>query len=158
MPMLVGARFIQGLGAGAIPPIAYVAIGRSLPEPLRPRMFATLSTAWVLPGVIGPAIAGVVGEAFGWRLVFLGLLPLIAIAGALTLRAVSRGRAARRAADRRRPPRPPPSDAACRLPWRSPSGAGLLTRRPDDRATGSRTVGRQRRLAPSLLGIPPSAA
>ena len=58
MPILVGARFIQGLGAGTIPPIAYVAIGRSLPERLRPRMFATLSTAWVLPGVIGPAIAG----------------------------------------------------------------------------------------------------
>ena len=31
-----------------------------------------LSTAWVLPGVIGPAIAGVVGETVGWRLVFLG--------------------------------------------------------------------------------------
>ena len=50
MRILVLARFIQGLGAGAIPPIAYVAIGRSLPEALRPRMFATLSTAWVLPG------------------------------------------------------------------------------------------------------------
>ena len=90
MPMLIGARFIQGLGAGTIPPIAYVAIGRSLPESLRPRMFAVLSTAWVLPGVIGPAIAGVVGEAFGWRYVFLGLLPLIAVAGLLTIRAVSK--------------------------------------------------------------------
>ena len=90
MPMLIFARFIQGLGAGAIPPIAYVAIGRSLPESLRPRMFATLSTAWVLPGVIGPAIAGVVGEIFGWRYVFLGLLPLIAVAGLLTIRAVSK--------------------------------------------------------------------
>ena len=90
MPMLIGARFIQGLGAGTIPPIAYVAIGRSLPESLRPRMFAVLSTAWVLPGVIGPAIAGVVGETLGWRYVFLGLLPLIGVAGLLTIRAVSR--------------------------------------------------------------------
>ena len=47
MPVLVAARLIQGLGAGAIQPIAYVAIGRTLPESLRPRMFATLSTAWV---------------------------------------------------------------------------------------------------------------
>ena len=54
MPVLVGARFVQGLGAGAIQPIAYVAIGRTLPESLRPRMFATLSTAWILPGVVGP--------------------------------------------------------------------------------------------------------
>jgi MFS family permease len=88
MEVLVGARFIQGLGAGTIPPIAYVAIGRSLPERLRPRMFATLSTAWVLPGVIGPALAGVIGEFLGWRYVFLGLLPLIAVAGLLTIRAI----------------------------------------------------------------------
>src|SRR5215203_1705403 len=88
MPILVGARFLQGLGAGTIQPIAYVAIGRTLPESLRPRMFATLSTAWVLPGVIGPAMAGTVGDTVGWRYVFLGLLPLIALAGALTLGAL----------------------------------------------------------------------
>ena len=88
MPLLVAARFLQGLGAGTIQPIAYVAIGRTLPDALRPRMFATLSTAWILPGVIGPAIAGTVGEAVGWRYVFLGLLPLIAVVGALTLGAL----------------------------------------------------------------------
>ena len=88
MLVLVAARFVQGLGAGTLQPIAYVAIGRTLPDALRPRMFATLSTAWVLPGVIGPAIAGSVGEHIGWRFVFLGLLPLIALAGALTLGAL----------------------------------------------------------------------
>jgi MFS family permease len=86
MPMLIGARLIQGIGGGAIPPIAYVAIGRSLPEHLRPRMFATMSTAWVLPGILGPAIAGIVAEAFSWRLIFLGLLPLIAISGTMAYR------------------------------------------------------------------------
>jgi MFS family permease len=88
MPVLILARVIQGLGAGAVPPIAYVAIGRSLPERLRPRMFATLSTAWVLPGVIGPALAGFVAEAIDWRVVFLGMLPLIGIAAAISLPAV----------------------------------------------------------------------
>src|SRR4029079_9350852 len=84
MEVLVGARFVQGLGAGTVPPIAYVAIGRSLPEHLRPQMFATLSTAWVLPGVVGPAIAGAVGEQLHWRLVFLGLIPLIVVAAAIS--------------------------------------------------------------------------
>ena len=88
MPVLVAGRFVQGLGAGTIPPIAYVAIGRSLPERLRPRMFATMSTAWILPGVLGPAIAAAVGQTLGWRYVFLGLLPLIAVAGALTFGAL----------------------------------------------------------------------
>jgi MFS family permease len=83
MPMVVVGRFIQGIGGGAVPPVAYVAIGRSLPEHLRPRMFATLSGAWVVPGLIGPAIAGFVAETWHWRVVFLGLLPLIAIAGGM---------------------------------------------------------------------------
>ena len=90
MEILVGARFLQGLGAGTVPPIAYVAIGRSLPEHLRPQMFATLSTAWILPGVLGPAIAGIVGEAAGWRWVFLGLLPLIVVSSAIAFPAVRR--------------------------------------------------------------------
>jgi MFS family permease len=88
MPVLIGGRFLQGLGAGATPPIAYVAIGRSLPDALRPKMFATLSTAWVLPGLIGPAIASFIGEHVSWRAVFLGLLPLIALAALLTIPAL----------------------------------------------------------------------
>jgi MFS family permease len=90
MEVLVFGRVLQGLGAGAIPPIAYVAIGRALPEALRARMFATLSTAWVLPGVIGPAVSGIVAEQLHWRVVFLGLLPLIALAGLMTLPALAR--------------------------------------------------------------------
>lgn len=88
MPVLVAARVVQGFGAGAIPAVAYVSIGRALPERLRPRMFATLSTAWVLPGVIGPSIAGVVAETLHWRVVFLGLLPLIAVSVLLVLPAL----------------------------------------------------------------------
>ena len=120
MPVLVAARFVQGLGAGTIQPIAYVAIGRTLPESLRPRMFATLSTAWVLPGVIGPAIAGTVGETVGWRYVFLGLLPLIAVVGALTLGAL---RAIGAAA-------PVTDDHAAAVPaWSAPPGAHGCARR-----------------------------
>lgn len=89
MPMVVVGRFVQGIGGGAVPPVAYVAIGRSLPEHLRPRMFAMLSAAWVVPGLIGPAIAGFVAQTWHWRVVFLGLLPLIAIAGGMASRAMA---------------------------------------------------------------------
>ena len=106
MEVLVAARLIQGLGAGAIPAVAYVSIGRALPERLRPRMFATLSTAWVMPGVIGPSIAGIVAVNLHWRLVFLGLLPLIAIAVFLTLPAIRAvAPAAPTSAERRAPGR-----------------------------------------------------
>ena len=85
MGVLVGARFVQGLGGGAIAPIAYVAIGRAYPTVVQPRVFAILSSAWVLPGLIGPAIAGAVGDHASWRFVFLGLLPLVAPAGLVTI-------------------------------------------------------------------------
>jgi len=89
MPMLIVCRLIQGFGGGAIPPIAYVAIGRSLPEELRPRMFATLSTAWILPGLFGPGIAGFVAERLNWRLIFFGLLPVLLVSGAMAYRGLS---------------------------------------------------------------------
>src|SRR6266542_1474539 len=46
MPILVVGRLLQGFGAGSIAPTPYVAIGRSLPEELRARIFATPPTAW----------------------------------------------------------------------------------------------------------------
>jgi MFS family permease len=85
MPVLVVGRFVQGFGAGAIPPIAYVAIGRSMPDRLRPQMFALLATAWVVPGIFGPVIAAAVATQFQWRAVFIGLLPIIVLSGAFTL-------------------------------------------------------------------------
>ena len=81
MLVLVAGRAVQGLGAGVVPAVAYVAISRCYAEESRPRMFAVLSTAWVVPGLIGPGIAAVVAAAVGWRWVFLGLLPLVAAAG-----------------------------------------------------------------------------
>jgi MFS family permease len=88
MLVLVVARAVQGIGAGAIPAVAYAAVGRAYPAELQPRMFAVMSTAWVLPGLIGPAISGAVAEAIGWRWVFLGLLPLVALAAGMTARAL----------------------------------------------------------------------
>src|SRR5207249_7259337 len=46
--------------------------------------------AWVLPGLVGPALAGAVAEHLSWRLVFVGLLPVLGLAGALTLPALRR--------------------------------------------------------------------
>ena len=88
MGALIAARAVQGIGAGAIPAVAYAAVGRAYPPDLQPRMFAVMSTAWVLPGLIGPAISGAVASAFGWRWVFLGLLPLVALAAVMTTHAL----------------------------------------------------------------------
>lgn len=85
MLVLVAGRAVQGVGAGIISSVAYVAVGRGYPEAARARMLAVLSTAWVVPGLVGPAAAGLVTAQFGWRWVFLGLAPLPVIAAALAL-------------------------------------------------------------------------
>lgn len=90
MLILVLARALQGIGAGAIPATAYASIGRTYPEALRPRVFAVLSTAWVVPALIGPALSALVATHFSWRYVFLGLLPLVLVAAGLALPAVRR--------------------------------------------------------------------
>jgi MFS family permease len=53
-------------------------------------MMAVLSTAWVVPGVAGPALAAAVAHLFGWRWVFLGLLPVVAAAGSIAMPALIR--------------------------------------------------------------------
>lgn len=90
MPVLVIGRFVQGFGAGVVPAIGYVAIGRAFAVEERPRMFAILSTAWVVPGLVGPILAERISDAVGWRWVFLALLPLVLGAGALVLPAIMR--------------------------------------------------------------------
>jgi MFS family permease len=83
MPLLIAGRALQGLGGGALSAISYVAVGRGYPESAKPRMLALLSTAWVVPGLVGPGLAGLMAEGLGWRSVFLVLAPLPVLAGGL---------------------------------------------------------------------------
>lgn len=90
MPILVAARFVQGLGSGAIGSVAYVAVGRGYSPEARPRMIALLSSAWVVPGLVGPALAGLVTDTIGWRWVFYGLAPATAVGAAIATPALRR--------------------------------------------------------------------
>lgn len=85
MGMLVAGRVAQGLGAGVIPAVAYATVARAYPPRLRPRVFAVFSTAWVVPGLVGPAAASGIEHATSWRLVFLALLPFVLVAAVLAL-------------------------------------------------------------------------
>jgi len=75
--MFLVARAVQGLGAGPTIVALYVMIARVYPQEVRPRVFAALSAAWVLPSMIGPSVAGVVAQQFNWRWVFYGIIPLV---------------------------------------------------------------------------------
>ncbi|MGY1739896.1 MULTISPECIES: MFS transporter [unclassified Blastococcus] len=82
MAVLVAGRAVQGLGSGLIAVSLYVAAGQAFPPRVRPALFGAFSTAWVLPALVGPLVSGLVTAHASWRLVFLGLLPLV-VAGLL---------------------------------------------------------------------------
>jgi MFS family permease len=84
-PMLIAGRALQGLGDGAVIALVYVSVARAYPSVLYGRVMALLSTAWVLPSLLGPGLAGLIAEHAGWRWVFLMLLPLLPVAFALAL-------------------------------------------------------------------------
>ncbi len=83
MLVLILGRAIQGFGGGLFNSAIYVVVGRAYPESAKPRMLALMSSAWVMPGLIGPAIAGLIADYAHWRIVFLGLIPFLAVAVAL---------------------------------------------------------------------------
>ena len=90
MFVLILGRVLQGLGGGALVTSTYVAVTVAYPDALRARMMAFMSSAWVLPALLGPAAAGFVAEALGWRLVFWGIAPLLVLVAALTVPAFHR--------------------------------------------------------------------
>ncbi|WP_235737772.1 MFS transporter [Nocardioides alcanivorans] len=79
MPLFVAGRLVHGYGGGVLGVALYVVIAQAYPEAMRPRLFAILTMAWVLPALVGPLFAAQVADAFGWRWVFLGV-PVLAVA------------------------------------------------------------------------------
>ncbi|MCL2781251.1 MAG: MFS transporter [Actinomycetia bacterium] len=83
MVQFVAGRCVQGLGGGLLMTSIYVMIGSAYPGFLRPKIFAAMASAWVLPSLIGPLVSGTLTQHVSWRLVFLGLLPFALIGAAL---------------------------------------------------------------------------
>src|SRR6188768_1656991 len=87
--LFVAARFLQGLGSGAMTVALYVVVARIYAPIDHPRIFGAFAAAWVIPSMVGPSVAGVVQEAFGWRWVFLGVVALAVASTGMLLPALS---------------------------------------------------------------------
>ncbi|MDX3656442.1 MFS transporter [Streptomyces sp. ID05-26A] len=77
MTVLLAGRVLQGFGVGFLIVAVYVLIAVAYPEDSRPAVFGALSAAWVIPSLVGPAVAGWATEHLSWRWVFLGIIPLV---------------------------------------------------------------------------------
>jgi len=80
MPVFLAGRLVEGFGAGAIDVVLYVLVARVFPAELHGAVFAGFAAAWVVPALIGPALAGIVTDAFGWHWVFAGALGIAVVA------------------------------------------------------------------------------
>ncbi|TAM86887.1 MAG: MFS transporter [Jatrophihabitans sp.] len=83
MPQLIAGRVVQGLGSGLLITACYVVIGECYADEVRPRLFAAISSAWVVPSLVGPLLSGAVTQHLSWRWVFLGLLPFVVLGSIL---------------------------------------------------------------------------
>ena len=85
MFQFLAGRALQGAGGGAVIAAAYVAIARGYPDAIRPRMMALTASTWILPAIGGPAISGAITQWIGWRYVFAGVVPFLALTAAVLL-------------------------------------------------------------------------
>lgn len=90
MPALVLGRALQGLGTGVLGVTLYVGVGQVVPQSLHPKLFALFAGAWVVPGLVGPALASFLVAFMGWRSVFLAVAAAVPVAAGLMLPALRR--------------------------------------------------------------------
>jgi EmrB/QacA subfamily drug resistance transporter len=80
MWQFIGARGLQGLGAGALFPISLAIIGDIFAPSERGKYQGFFGAVFGLASLIGPAIGGLITDNFGWQWIFFVNLPLGAIA------------------------------------------------------------------------------
>jgi EmrB/QacA subfamily drug resistance transporter len=80
MGVLIAGRAIQGLGAGALIPLAIAAIGDIIPPRKRGKWQGALGAVFATASVIGPATGGWLTDNASWRWCFFVNLPLAAVA------------------------------------------------------------------------------
>ena len=83
MEQLILFRFFQGLGAGAVLPMATTIVGDIYTKEERAKIQGYLSSVWGISAISGPLVGGLLVEYASWRYVFWVNIPLgiLAIAG-----------------------------------------------------------------------------
>ena len=90
MPMLIGARAVQGIGGGGVMALTMTIIGDLLSPRERGRYQGYLGAVFGVASVTGPLLGGFIVDHLDWRWVFLvnvpvGIVALVATSRVLTL-------------------------------------------------------------------------
>ncbi|BDR58036.1 MFS transporter [Xylocopilactobacillus apicola] len=76
MGLLIAARALQGIGAGAVMPLTFTIIADYYDFQERAKVLAFNNTAWALSALVGPMIGGFLVDNLSWHWVFFVNVPL----------------------------------------------------------------------------------
>jgi EmrB/QacA subfamily drug resistance transporter len=88
MPALIAFRALQGLGAGAVLPVAVTIAGDIYSLEERAKVQGYLASVWAVSSVVGPTLGGMFASLGLWRGIFLVNVPLCVLAGWMLVRAL----------------------------------------------------------------------
>jgi EmrB/QacA subfamily drug resistance transporter len=95
MGQLIAFRAVQGLGAGAVQPVALTIVGDLFELRERAKMQGLFGAVWGVSGLVGPLLGGVIVSTIGWRWIFYVNVPF-GLASAALLALFHHERVARR--------------------------------------------------------------
>ena len=85
MMEFIGARAIQGIGAGAVAILPFVLLGVVYPPHKRGRALGAASSAWAVASVAGPLLGTLIVTHVSWRWAFLINVPIAGVAAFLVI-------------------------------------------------------------------------
>ncbi|MHB1234536.1 MAG: MFS transporter [Microbacteriaceae bacterium] len=86
MPALIAFRAVQGLGAGAVQPMAITIAGDIYTVAERAKTQGYLASVWAVSSVVGPTLGGFFSQFVSWRWIFFVNVPLCVVAVVLLVR------------------------------------------------------------------------
>ena len=87
MTSLIWFRVVQGLGAGAVAPMAMTIVGDLYNVEERALVQGYIASVWAISSVVGPALGGLFSQFATWRWIFFVNIPLCLIAAWTLIRA-----------------------------------------------------------------------
>jgi EmrB/QacA subfamily drug resistance transporter len=91
LPMLIGARAVQGIGAAMLTSSSPAILTSSFPAEQRGRALGLFTTATYLGLAVGPSVGGWLTDQVSWRAVFFINLPIGLLALTLSARSIHSG-------------------------------------------------------------------
>jgi EmrB/QacA subfamily drug resistance transporter len=76
MPAMIGFRLIQGVGAGAMQPVAMVIVSDLYPARERGKVQGYLASVWAISALLGPIVGGLIVRHLSWAWIFWINIPI----------------------------------------------------------------------------------